>query len=201
MRDIISYLLVVMLIMVFGACSDDAIVNLQEEGSAIVNSAYISCNTVTMSGVRGLNPPKIGNNEETALDSKGEKGRDRRENNSDWYDGFDAEAPLARLQLVNQDPLSGDMQVKFVFGSYVKEVIMDALEGRMIELHFYDSDDRWIDLVRCDCYHIGDTFVIPSSCHVGCKTVQILAGFTIPNGAHFTYNGIQLFITLLSDEK
>lgn len=162
MRGTIYYLFAAMLVLTLGACGDDAVINQLEEDSVIVDSISINRDALNTNGIRGLKPQKAsGNNEETALDSKGEKGRDRRE----WNDEFpnnDVEFKLAEYLNIGDLYMIGEDDYYYLCKSYFPEVLgEDYKEYANSELSVYldQTIDGWSHkclLSQCT-FNLNDT--------------------------------------------
>ena len=165
----------------------------EEEQEAILLKDY----QAVVDAQRGKKPQRT--NEQTQqVENYGEKGHDRRDIEFECYGIFNSEEPLARLYLVEHNEQTGDLTVGFIFGPYLEDAIIYAFEGRRVEILFYDREGEYIEEIECSEYHIGDYLSIPYNCYKDCQTIQILAGYPIPNGAALTFNDIQLF-DLLSE--
>lgn len=196
MKKSIAYLFVAFLCTLFVSCTKDSgtLLSIEEPIGVPIEKV--------MTDYRSLWPHANGSSMNDApVDHRGEKGRDHRDVNAGWFDSFDAEAPLVRLYLINKDALTGDLTVGIKFGSYLKETIEYAFEGRFISLTFFNSfincEEDVVGDFYVEEYHIGDVITIPHDCYKDCSMVRITAGYLIPFGAAFTYDGFQSFDSIV----
>ena len=160
MKYAINYLFAALLVMALGACGDDAVINLLEEDSATADSIYVSRDA--LDEMREKKPKIAGNNEETAMDSKGEKGRDRRERNEDFPDQ-DVEFKLAEYLNIGDLYMVGEDDYYYLCKSYFPTVLgEDYKEYANSELAVYldETIDNWNFmslLAKYNTFNLNDT--------------------------------------------
>ncbi len=175
------------------ACQTETDIMLAEEGDVATNGSLLINGVDTgIESLRGIRPLTPSSTQDTATDeNKGEKGRDRRDGSVLFSDKFDAEAPIARLNVLSVND-SGDYVIKLVFGlNYRQEEIEYAFEGRTLKICLIDEADQIVESFIIDNYHIGDKFVLPGESFNSCTKIELLVGYFL--GEAFWYVGDQSY--------
>lgn len=148
---------------------------------------------VALDAIRAKKPLRT-NNQTQQAENYGEKGHDRRDNNSKWNDIFDLNAPVARVKVIEVNEF-GEYVMKLVFGScYMHEEIEYAFEGRTLKLCILNETGQKVNNYIIDDYHIGDTFSIPSDIFEDCYLIELYVGYFFYTAFWFVEE--QLFDTL-----
>ena len=185
------YWLLLLLGCLFVSCGEesDVLQAVEEEQEAVLMKDY----QAVMDAQRGKKPQRT-NNQTQQAESYGEKGHDRRDNNSKWNNIFDITAPVARLKVIEVNEF-GEYVMKLVFGScYMHEEIEYAFEGRTLKIYFINETGQKVNVFMMDDYHIGDTFSIPSNIFEDCFLIELYVGYFVWNTFWFVEE--QLFDTL-----
>ena len=170
----------------------------EHEGLQVVEeeqeALQLKDNQAIMDAMRAKKPQRTSDQTQQA-ENYGEKGHDRRDNNSKWNDIFDITAPVARLKVIEVNEF-GEYVMQLVFGScYMHEEIEYAFEGRTLKVNFINETGKKVDDYIIDDYHIGDIFSIPSNIFEDCYLIELYVGYFVNNTA-FWFVEEQLFDTL-----
>ena len=184
------YWLLLLLFGILTSCEEHEVLQVIEEQETVL----LKDNQAVIDAQRGKKPQRT-NDQTQQAESYGEKGHDRRDNNSKWNNIFDITAPVARLKVIEVNEF-GEYVMILVFGScYMHEEIEYAFEGRTLKLYFINETGQKVNDFMMDDYHIGDTFFIPSNIFEDCYLVELYVGYFVNNTA-FWFVEEQLFDTL-----